>query len=206
MGLKKHLSTANVLSATALMVALGGTSYAAVALPNNSVGTPQIKTNGVKSSEIASGAVRSSEVKNASLTLADFAPGQIPAGPKGDKGDKGEKGDKGDKGDTGSVGAPTVRSFTAPADLADGTKSSYNVYCPAGQVAIGGGGRGDESNSEGTILTSTRPSVSADNTNPPEEGGTYTGWRITVFNPAGGLTNGLRPTVYVTCVAAPTAP
>lgn len=206
MGLKRHLSTANVLSATALMVALGGTSYAAVALPNNSVGSPQIKTNAVKSSEIASASVRSSEVKNGSLTLADFAPGQIPAGAKGDKGDTGLKGDKGDKGETGTVGAATVRSFTAAADLADGTKQSYNVYCPAGQVAIGGGGRGDETNSEGTVLTSTRPSVSADNTNPPEEGGTYTGWRITVFNPAGGLTNGLRPTVYVTCVGAPTAP
>lgn len=200
MGLKRHLSTANVLSATALMVALGGTSYAAVALPNNSVGSPQIKTNAVKSSEIAASAVRSSEVKDASLKLVDFAPGQIPAGAKGDKGDKG------DKGETGSVGAATMRSFTAAADLADGTKASYNVYCPAGQVAIGGGGRGDETNSEATVLTSTRPSVSADNTNPPEEGGTYTGWRITVFNPAGGITNGLRPTVYVTCVGAPTAP
>lgn len=201
MGLiKRNLTTANVLSATALMVALGGTSYAAVALPNNSVGTPQIKTNGVKSSEIAAGAVRSSEVKNGSLLAADFAPGQIPAGPQG------LKGDKGDKGETGSIGAPTMRSFTAAADLADGTKASYNVYCPAGQVAISGGGRGDETQSEGTILTSTRPSVSADNTNPPEEGGTYTGWRITVFNPAGGIVNGLRPTVYVTCVAAPTAP
>jgi hypothetical protein len=197
MGIKRHLSPANVLSATALMVALGGTSYAAVALPNNSVGSPQIKTNAVKSSEIASSAVRSSEVKDASLKLVDFAPGQIPAGAKGDKGDKGE---------TGSVGAATMRSFTAAADLADGTKASYNVYCPAGQVAISGGGRGDETNSEGTVLTSTRPSLSADNTNPPEEGGTYTGWRITVFNPAGGITNGIRPTVYVTCVGAPTAP
>lgn len=53
---------ANVTSVLALVVALGGTSYAAVQLPKNSVGSKQIKT----------GAVLSAEVRNGSLRVADF--------------------------------------------------------------------------------------------------------------------------------------
>jgi hypothetical protein len=52
---------------------LGGGAYAALTLPRNSVGARQIK----------SGAVRASEVKDQSLLGTDFAPGQLPAGPRG---------------------------------------------------------------------------------------------------------------------------
>ena len=74
----------------ALFVALGGTSYAAVALPKNSVGTAQIKKN----------AVTSAKVKNGSLTSADFGAASRaklvgPAGPSGPQGPKGDKGDPG---------------------------------------------------------------------------------------------------------------
>ncbi len=194
MGLiKKNFSVANVMSATALMVALGGTSYAAITLPNNSVGSQQIKSNAVKGSDIASAAVTSSDVKNGSLTTADFKPGQIPAGPKGDKGDKGDK---------GGFGAVISRAVNADVDLADGNKQSYTVFCAAGEQAIGGGGRGDANNSEATIVGSSRPVTSADNTEPPAEGTGFTGWRLTVANPAGGVTTGIRPSVYVFCVPA----
>ncbi len=44
---------ANVTSTLALVVALGGTSYAAVALPKNSVGSVQIKKRGVANSGLA---------------------------------------------------------------------------------------------------------------------------------------------------------
>jgi len=77
------------------------------------------------------------------------------------------------------------------------------VFCPAGQQAIAGGGRGDDTLSEETILTSTRPAISAGNTEPPTNGQSFTGWRITVVNPAGGAVAGIKPEVWVVCVAAP---
>ena len=56
----------------ALFIALGGTSYAAVALPANSVGGKQIKKN----------AVTSAKVKNGSLRPADFGAPQLSAARK----------------------------------------------------------------------------------------------------------------------------
>jgi hypothetical protein len=184
---------ANVTATMALVVALGGTSYAAVALPKNSVSSKQIKKGAVKNVDLAKNAVTASKVKNGSLLAADFKAGQIPAGAKGDKGDQGP---------AGTFGAVTVQSTLAAADLADGTKQSYDAFCPAGQQAIGGGGRGDATVSEATSVTSSRPAVSAANTEPPANGGSFTGWRLTVFNPAGGVTTGIRPEVWVICVPA----
>ena len=96
--IRSHLSFANLVSLMALFVALGGTTYAAVTLPNNSVGIKQIKTNAVGISEIRKNAVRSGEVKNGSLRRGDFAAGQLPAGAKGDKGDQGIQGIQGVQG------------------------------------------------------------------------------------------------------------
>ena len=80
-------SPATGLAALALLVALGGTGYAAVSavLPSNSVGTKQLKNN----------AVISTKVKNGSLKAGDFAPGQIPAGPAGPAGPSGAAGPAG---------------------------------------------------------------------------------------------------------------
>ena len=55
--LRARLSFANVTSALALFVALGGTSYAAVSLPHDSVGSWQIRSHAVNKPEINRGAV-----------------------------------------------------------------------------------------------------------------------------------------------------
>jgi hypothetical protein len=68
-----------IVALVALMVAMGGTGYAAVRLPKNSVGSKQIKKN----------AVTSAKVKNASLQASDLAAGQLPAGAQGDPGPPG---------------------------------------------------------------------------------------------------------------------
>jgi hypothetical protein len=86
---------ASVTATLALIVALGGTGYAAVGLANNSVGTPQLKAN----------AVVSSMVKNGSLLKKDFKAGQIPAGPRGAAGPAGPVGATGAIGATGATGA-----------------------------------------------------------------------------------------------------
>ena len=84
----------NSLALLALFVALGGTSYAAVALPRNSVGANQIRT----------AAVASSEVKDRSLTSRDFKSGQLPAGARGAAGPVGPAGAPGAQGAQGPAG------------------------------------------------------------------------------------------------------
>lgn len=111
--LVEHLRS-NVVAYLALAIATGGTSYAAVALPQDSVGAKQIQSN----------AVRSAEVKNGSLKATDFKAGQLPAGPQGVQGVQGVQGPQGDPGDPGAdalaVVVPTVRvSFGAGAALPD---------------------------------------------------------------------------------------
>jgi len=76
------------LALLALVVAMGGTSYAAVELARNSVGAKQIKA----------AAVRSGEVKDGSLRARDFKPGQLPAGPAGPSGSAGPTGPSGPSG------------------------------------------------------------------------------------------------------------
>src|SRR3954471_13151364 len=191
---RKHMKFANVISVLALFIAMGGTGYAALKLPKNSVGSKQIKKN----------AITSTKVKNGSLTNRDFAAGQLPAGAQvaqGLPGAKGDKGAKGDTGNTGTFGAVTTVFFQAPADLANSANMSYGAFCPAGKIAIGGGGRGDDTLSEETILTNTRPAISSSNTEPPLAGQGFTGWRITVVNPAGGAASGVRPEVWAICVS-----
>ena len=65
-------SPAMVVASLALLVALGGTSIAAVQIvvPRASVGALQLKAN----------SVNSSKVLNGSLLKVDFKAGQIPAG------------------------------------------------------------------------------------------------------------------------------
>jgi Collagen triple helix repeat (20 copies) len=114
-----------VVAGVALIVALGGVSYAAAVLPKNSVGTAQLKKNAVTGAKLKrnaitgaklrKNAVTSAKVKNGTLLADDFKPGQLPAGPQGPKGDpglqgiqgvKGDPGAPGPKGDKGAPGAP----------------------------------------------------------------------------------------------------
>jgi hypothetical protein len=122
---------ANVTSTLALVVALGGTSYAAISLPANSVGSKQIKKNGVTKSDIKSNAVTSSKVKDGSLLKKDFKPGQLPAGAPGAPG---AKGDKGDRGDTGAPGLGLTADQTLPSG-----ETEVGTYAASANVNTGYG-------------------------------------------------------------------
>jgi hypothetical protein len=67
--LRSNASFANVMSVTAVFIALGGSALA-VTLAANSVGSPQIKANAVKSSEVAAAAVRTSDIAGNAVTAA----------------------------------------------------------------------------------------------------------------------------------------
>ncbi len=126
-----------ILSATALIVAvfgstpLGEAAYNAV-VPQNSVGAQQLRNGAVTNAKLRGDAVDSGKVKNRSLKAIDFALGQIPAGQAGAKGDKGNKGDAGAP---GLSGWELVRkSVSVPPN----TTSTAQAECPAGKTVIGG--------------------------------------------------------------------
>ncbi|HEX6788519.1 MAG TPA: hypothetical protein VF091_04685 [Gaiellaceae bacterium] len=177
-----------LIACVALAVALGGTGYAAIALPAGSVGTAQLKND----------AVVSSKVKNGSLQARDFAAGQLPAGapgatgPQGPAGSAGPQGPAGPAGATGSQGPqgpPGVSSLTyvaqtyGPFDAQ--TENGGNALCGQNLHVVGGGVVADE----GLIVNSSYPSDDQYND------GT-TGWSVFVDNPT---SDQLSYRVYAIC-------
>jgi hypothetical protein len=109
--LSRRPSPAMVVACLALLVALGGTSVAAVnQLGRNTVGPRQLQFGAVTAPKIRNNAVTSIKVRNRSLLRADFAPGQLPAGPTGPQGPAGPAGAAGPAGPAGAIGAITVRT------------------------------------------------------------------------------------------------
>ena len=97
-----RLRLSDVLAATALFVALGGTSYAAITLPRASVGERELKRNAVTSTRVA----------DRSLQRRDFARGVLgregeQAGPQGPAGPAGPAGPQGERGPQGEPGSGT---------------------------------------------------------------------------------------------------
>ncbi|MDH4160759.1 MAG: hypothetical protein OEV62_10920 [Actinomycetota bacterium] len=68
--LRRHVSYANVTATLALVVALGGTSYAAV-----QVTSAQIKDKTIQNVDVKPGTLGGDRVKNGSLSKKDLAPG-----------------------------------------------------------------------------------------------------------------------------------
>jgi hypothetical protein len=230
MRIRRHLSFANVISMIALFVALGGASYAAVVLPKNSVKAKQIAKNAVRAPEIKRNAVGASELRSNSVAGGDVADGTLGSADLGDNsvgaGELGDNSVGSAEVTDGSLGANdlqaglldfpniTVQHEIAAANLADGTSASYDATCPEGQQAIGGGARGDQTDSEYTVITSTRPLRSGGGF--PLDGENFIGWRATVLNPQGNPTTGgfpanppdgdLLPEVWAICAPAPPPP
>jgi hypothetical protein len=95
-----------VVASVALLVALGGTSVAAVVnVPDNSVGTakiknnavtaPKIASNAVQSAKIAGNAVNSSKIANGTIQPGDLSASAKTAGPAGPQGPPGPAGPPG---------------------------------------------------------------------------------------------------------------
>lgn len=99
-----RVSPGTVIACIALLVALGGTSIAAVRLARGSVGTAQLRNSSVTNAKLAASSVTTSKVRNHSLLRVDFASGQIPVGPRGAAGPPGPPGAAGARGPTGPAG------------------------------------------------------------------------------------------------------
>jgi len=176
-------SPALVVACLALLVALGGTSYATVLnVPRNSVGTLELKRNAVKPSKLAPNAVRTTHVLNGSLLAADFKPGQLPTGPKGDKGDKGEPGP------SGVSGHEVITSATVSVPVGNGDYYSgrtVTAQCSGGKRAVGGGYFVGTINSD-VVVSHSRPTAA------------MTGWEVYVYN---GTASARNAQAYAICVS-----
>lgn len=172
--IRGKLTFANVMSMVAVMIALGGTSYAAIKLPSNSVGSAQIKSSAVKNSELASSSVTSAKVKDGALLAKDFAVGQLPAGPKGATGATGVTGPAGPTGPTGAIGPAgpagllggvIVRrvDITLPAgdnSTDPGAPTSGFATCAVGETIVGGSANiGNVPDPPDSEVIVSRPSV-----------------------------------------------
>jgi hypothetical protein len=137
----------NAVAYVALVLATGGTSYAAGVIPAGSVGTQQLQN----------GAVTSQKVRAHSLLAVDFKQGQLPqgkatstggalldgpfgAGPVGPQGPKGDTGPAGPTGLTGSQGPKGDAGPAGPAGPAgsQGPKGDTGPAGPAGPAGSQG--------------------------------------------------------------------
>jgi hypothetical protein len=167
---------ANVTATLALIVALGGTSYAAINLPANSVGSRQLKKRAVTNSKLRANAVTSGTVRNGSLRANDFKPGQIPAGP------------------AGPPGATNIVRRLAPSPVvAPGAVGAALATCGPGEHVITGGLEG-----EGVVFTPNTFAVeeSFPRTTSTPAGAVPTAWYVEARNNASGSSQFLA---FVVC-------
>lgn len=149
--LSRRPSPAMIVACVALAVALGGTSYAAVALPKNSVGTKQLKP----------GAITSSKIRDFSLRIWDFKRGQLPRGPAGPPGP------------AGVLGPLALReaSTSVPGNVVNGrfATRAIQIRCSAGESAVAGGTSwSSDVNGEELLTVYSRPLL---------DNGRPVGWR-----------------------------
>jgi hypothetical protein len=112
---------AEVTAALAVIVALGGTSYAVTAVPRNSVGTTQLKAHAVTKSKLATG-------------LSTVGP----------RGLVGLAGPAGAPGATGAA-VPGISGYEIVVGPATFYEQTAVVICPGGKRPLGGGGTVPES-------------------------------------------------------------
>jgi hypothetical protein len=188
--MKSRVSYANVVSALALFVALGGSSYAAFELPANSVGAAQLRNR----------AVTSVKVRNGSLQMKDLSAGARKAlvGPVGPQGPAGLKGDAGPKGDSGAAGV-VVRLNDAGVTMA-AADATVSAFCKPGERATGGGGGFGTSTGDVLLRQSYPLTGTAASSHPSANGETPAGWQVRLHN--NDTTTAQAHTIaYAVCVA-----
>ena len=157
-----RITYANVVATLALFAALGGSSYAAIAVTG-----AQVRDGSLTGRDMRNSSLTGKDVRNQSLLAQDFKAGQLPAGPPGPRGDKGDSGPAGSQGEPGLQGEPGPAGLSGYEQVTVDQKTNPNVSiftsalakCPAGKVAVGGGGEILNPTQAGTsvVLDASRP-------------------------------------------------
>lgn len=180
-------SPSMAVAVTALIVALGGTSYAVVKPSPRSVGSKELKRNAVSSAHIKSNAIKSAEVKDGSLTGKDIEESSL--GPVA----LANRATSVDQAARAAVTGGLDRVFyrvatvTVPAapNANESTPGVATARCDAGQLAVGGGVKLDDTMS----VEDTYPEGAA-------------AWTANVNND--DLLSARTATVYAVCIPAST--
>jgi hypothetical protein len=122
MRLRSRLSYANVMSSIAVLLALGGTSYAAATITGKNV-----KNSSLTGTDIKNSSLTSSDVKDRSLLGKDFKAGELPAGPAGPAGAQGPKGADGANGANGANGEPGTSIFKSTIPSGTTVRGAWGV-------------------------------------------------------------------------------
>jgi hypothetical protein len=182
----------------ALLVALGGTSVAAVtAVPNNSVGTAQLKKDAVTSDKIKSGAVQSSEIKDGTIAGNDIKNAAISNAKLAGSSVTSDKVKDGTlhavdfaagqipAGPAGPAGPPGIAGLERQSNasaLTSGTKT-VSVSCPSGKKVIGGGESisGDGANKTSVTESFPEAGLGSWTVTAVETVATTATWKLTVY-------------------------
>lgn len=185
-----RLTFANVVAMTALFVALGGSSYAAVTITGKN-----IKNNSVTTQDIKNNSVTGRDVRNRSLLAEDFKPGQLPGGPAGPSGASGPQGAAGPKGTAGPQGAAGQQGAAgpqgAPGPQGASATNLFAVVSANGTIASGSGVTSVSTTTPGFYFVTFARDVSqcAATTTPGSTNGGFAGNRIASANRGAAIGN-----------------
>jgi hypothetical protein len=122
----------------AIIAAIGVLACAGTATAKSLITGAQIANGTISSLDLANRGVKGIDIQKGTLVKAHFKAGQLPAGAQGQQGPQGPQGEKGPQGAPGLAGREIVTASSV-------TSSSATKYlllaCPAGKVALGGGGQ-----------------------------------------------------------------
>lgn len=206
--LRKRVNSAHVIALVALFFALGGTAFAIT------VNSADVENNSLKSIDLKNGkGAKGKDVKDESLTGTDVLDGSLGTADLGNNSVNSAKvaddsltGTDVDESTLGQVPlANQLGSITVQAEdfsVADGSNAGDTVQCAAGQQALAGGVRSDDTDTDGYVTTS-RPGNGTTGTGLPGDGDSINSWRAFVTNltsAQGGINaNTLGATVWVVC-------
>ena len=182
---RRHLPTPSMaVSMVALIVALGGTSYAVAALPARSVGSKQLKPKAVAGTHIKSNAITSAKVKDGSLTGGDINEAALAKVASAAVADQAARAGVAGGLDRVVYRVATVTVPGAP-DPVTSTPGVATARCDPGLLVVGGGVRLEDNMS----VVDSYPETAA-------------AWTAHVNNDEVGVAH--NATVYAVCIAAST--
>jgi hypothetical protein len=138
-------SPALIVSIVALVVALGGTSYAAFTLPNNSVGTSQLKNKAVTNGKLAPQSVGTAKIRNGAVTAPLINPTGLTV-PNATNATNA----------TNAARLTSIQIVRGPNTTVNpNTIANQTVVCPTGTVAI----NGEQLNGGGNTVSTNEVSI-----------------------------------------------
>jgi hypothetical protein len=157
-GPRRVLSPSMGVAFLALLVALGGTSYAVTKIDPRSVGTKQLKRNAVARANIKANAVNSAKVAADAITGADVAEAslaQVPSAAAAGSAATAARATLADRATVadraGAAGAldrivyrTTTATVAAAPNINESTLGTATARCDAGLLVVGGGTRVEE--------------------------------------------------------------